>query len=395
MTTSRERVASTMALEVPDRVPVFCQLSIGHYFLHARPTAEEIWFRSAAFAEALVELQQRYRFDGILVNLPGRDPEFDRHIDRIERRDGDGETWIWWKNGNYTRVPDDDNPHYFQVGGKRYFPRFSELDPESLWYIEPWDITEITYPFTWGFDESPRPPDDFFPPYHDDPLRAVRDRVGAEVSVHAEVFSPFSQFLELLDYQNALMALLDDPEKVHAVLARLTLGAEDLAKRHIAAGADAILISSAFAGAGFISRATYESFVLPYEKQLIDAVRAAHPEIPLYTHTCGAIGDRLDLMLQTGTAGIDTLDPPPLGTVELADAVERLQGKAFIKGNIDPVHTLLRGDEETLREAVLQRLEVAAPGGGYILSSACSVAPGVRPEMLEYMSELVREHGVY
>jgi hypothetical protein len=392
--TGKERIRYAMDLDVPDRVPVFCQLAIGHYFLHAEPSPTDIWFRSEGFADALVELQQRYRFDGILVNLPGRDPEYEKHIDRVERREGE-ETWVWWKNGNYTRVPDDDNPHYFLATGERNFPTFDEVDPETLWYVEPWDLTDVTYPYTWGFDAEPRPFDDFFPSYHSDTIRNVKNKVGDSVSVHSEIFSPFSQFLELMNYENALIATIDDPGKTRAILERLALGATDLARQQIEAGADAVLISSAFAGAGFLSREDYEAFVLPYERQVIDGVKAASPQTRVYTHTCGAIGDRLDLMLATGTNGIDTLDPPPLGTVELAEAVPQLAGKAFIKGNLDPVNTLLLGNRDTVREAVLNRLELAKPDGGYILSSACSVAPAVQPELLQYMSELVREHGRY
>jgi uroporphyrinogen-III decarboxylase len=81
--------------------------------------------------------------------------------------------------------------------------------------------------------------------------------------------------------------------------------------------------------------------------------------------------------------------------VELEDAVPLLEGKAFIKGNIDPVNTLLHGDAKKVREAVLHRLRVAQPGGGYILSSACSVAPAVKPELLELMSQVAVEHGIY
>ena len=144
-----------------------------------------------------------------------------------------------------------------------------------------------------------------------------------------------------------------------------------------------------------ISREQYAEFVLPYERRLIQEVHARHEGVKIYTHTCGAIGDRLDLMLQTGTDGIDTLDPPPIGTVELEEALPQLKGRAFIKGNIDPVNTLLYGDEEDVRDAVLHRLSVAKEGGGYILSTACSVPPAVRPELLEYMSEVAIEHGGY
>lgn len=222
----------------------------------------------------------------------------------------------------------------------------------------------------------------------------VRQKVGEEIAIHSEIFSPWSQFMELLNYENALMAILDDPGKVKACLERLALGAIDLAKRQIAAGADAVLISSAFAGAGLISREHYIEFVLPYEKTVISQIKA-DVEVPVYTHTCGAIGDRLDLMLETGTDGIDTLDPPPLGTVELDKAKAILNGKAFIKGNIDPVHTLLNGTPERIKEDVRWRLEVAAPGGGYILSTACSVAPKTPPEHIELLIQLAEEFGRY
>ena len=393
--TGRERVQTAMQLGTPDRVPVFCQLSTGHYFLHSGLKPFDIWFRSEGFADALVNLQRRYQFDGILVNLPGRDPDFEKHIDRIERKDSDRETWVHWKNGNYTRIPDDDNPHYFMRDGGRFFPSFEEVDPETLWYVEPWDMTDITYPYTWGFDKTPRSFDNFFPEYHTDTIKHVRQKVGGSVSVQSEIFSPFSQFLELLNYEYALMGLLDDPEKSHAMLERLTLGAIDLGLQHAAEGVDAILLSSAFAGSGLISRDDYETFVLPYEKKVIADIQAKFPEVKLYTHTCGGIGDRLDLMLETGTNGIDTLDPPPLGTVDLPQATQQLKGKVFMKGNIDPVNTLLYGNETSVRQAVEERMQIAKPGGGWILSSACSVAPAVRPEIMQTMVSAAHELGVY
>jgi len=116
-------------------------------------------------------------------------------------------------------------------------------------------------------------------------------------------------------------------------------------------------------------------------------------DLPVYVHTCGAIGDRLELLLQSGFNGVDTLDPPPLGDVQLADAVKRLHGKAFIKGNIDPVNTLLKGTADRVRHDAKMRTLTAGPGGGYILSSACSVAPRVPPENMEVLAEVAREYG--
>jgi hypothetical protein len=390
---SRERIGIAMRLGVPDRVPVMCQLALGHYFLNSGLDPIEIWHDTDAFAEALIRLQSRYGFDGILINLPGRDPNWRRAMVGIEERRED--RIIRWKTGWYTVAPHDDNPHVFQADGTRYFPTLDEIDPDRLFYVEPHDLSSITYPYSWGFDGEPAEPGpDFFPPWHYDTIKAVVGRVGNEVSVHGEIFSPFSQLMELLDYTSGLMALLDDPGKVEACLDRLTEGAIELASGQVRAGAHAVLISSAFAGAGLISRDHYAAFVLPYERRVVDGIRARH-DVPVYTHTCGAIGDRLDLMEATHTQGIDTLDPPPLGTVELAEAKRATAGRLFIKGNIDPVNTVLLGTPDDVRAAARDRLGAAAAGGGYILSTACSVAPAAPPANVLVLREAVEAWGWY
>lgn len=210
--TSRERMALAMRMEKSDRVPVMCQLSTGHYFLNSGVDPVDIWFSSEGFAEALLRMREKYSFDGVLINLPGRDPNYKKFIENIEIKED--ETIVRWKNGNYTILPRDDNPHYYQKDGSRYFPTFEEIEPEELFYVEPWDLTDITYPFTWGFDKGPRPFDDFFPAYHLDTIKIIKEKIGSEYSVHSEVFSPWSQFLELLNYESAFMAIMDDPEKL-------------------------------------------------------------------------------------------------------------------------------------------------------------------------------------
>ena len=388
--TGKERIASAMKLETQDRVPVMCQLSLGHYFLQSSEDAFDIWYTSEGFARALLELARRYGFEGILVNLPGRDSRLGDYIERIERKEG-GRV-IRFRDGSRAVLPDDDNARYVPADSASPHPSFEEIDPEKLYYVEPWDVTGISYPYRWGFSGEPADPDDFFPEYHDRTLKEVLDLAGKEFSVHSEVFSPFSQFLELLSLKDGLLALIDDPGKVRACLERLTEGAVDLALRQAALGVDAVLISSAYAGGGFISRADYEKFVLPYEGRIVSEVKKSF-DVVVYTHTCGAIGDRLDLMLQTGTEGIDTLDPPPLGNVELADAKRILAGKAFIKGNMDPVNTLLRADRDTVYADALRRIRIAAPGGGYILSSACSVSPHTPPENIACLREAAEAAG--
>ncbi len=390
---SKERMAAAMRKGVPDRVPAMCQLSLGHYFLHAGLSPVEIWFTGGGFVEALVRLSGRYGFDGILVNLPGRDPGWEEDVARIEET-SEGQT-VFWKDGARTAFPGDDSPRHHPAGDRPGRPGFASFGPADLDRVDDFPL------YTWGVYHVPvlrgKKPGllSDVPPFMLETVDDVIRREGARLSVHAEVFSPFTHFLELFGYEAALMGLADDPARGEAILDRLTAAPEALALAYAARGVDAILVSSAFAGAGFISRKYYERFVLPYERRLIGAIKAARPGLPVYTHTCGAIGDRLDLMEATGLDGIDTLDPPPMGTVELEEAKRRLGTRVFLKGNADSVHTLLRKDRAGCEADLRRTLAAGKPGGAYIFSTACSVAPRVEPGRLMLFRELAEREGRY
>ena len=387
--TGKQRVQAAMRHEPVDRVPVMCQLAIGHYLLNTNVKPAEMWFTSEGFSEALVVLARRYGFDGVLLNLGGRNPDWMRYVDRIETAD-DGSQTVVFTNGDYAQCPVDDNVQHIHCNGDCR-PKIDAVDPARLYYDDPHDQGGQKYPFYFGIEPYQADHAQYWPEYYFRTIELVKAQVGDALSVHSEIFSPFTQLMELFGYQEALMNLIDKPEKCEAILAAYTKGAADLGRQQARRGVDAVLISSAFAGGGFISPRQYDRFVLPYETEV---VRRVHEEgVPVYTHTCGDIGDRLEQMAQTGIDGIDTLDPPPLGSVDLADAKQRIGDRVFFKGNIDAVNTLLKKSREEVRADALQRLKVGSFGGGYILSSACSVSPRVPPDNLTVLVEASKEFG--
>lgn len=392
--TSRERVAAAMRHETPDRVPVMCQLALGHYFLHSGRKPADIWFDSKVFARTFLEFQQRYRFDGIMLNLPGRPPNWRSYL-ADEQPVGKG--WsLRWKDGLVTNIPPDDNAHTFGPNGEA-LPRadYATVDPDdpATYRLSGYVWNTWHAPSLWDIPAAADLADPrSYPDWFTLAVRTAR-RLGPDVSLHAEVFSPFTHLMELFSYDQTLMALLDEPERCHALLDRFVGIVTAQVRCYAACDPDAVLNSSAFAGAGFISREMYREFVLPYERRVVDVVHEY--KLPVYTHTCGAIGDRLDLMAETGVDGLDTLDPPPLGTVDLAEAKAKFGDRLFFKGNLDAVNEMLRADDKTFESAVLQRLAIGKPRSGYILSSACSVAPHVSPERLKIMTTLAERNGRY
>jgi hypothetical protein len=375
-----------MNREQADRVPFFCQLSLGHYMLHTDFGPVEIWHSPEAFGSALITLAKRYGMDGILVNLPGRPADWKDHIQRTERKGG--ETYIYWDDGTYTRCPDNDNAHH--ISGQSV-PAFEEVDPGGLYYIEPHNITGIKYPFFYDFGGLRPPGSGFFPDYITRTLEYAVREAGEEYHISAEVFSPFTQLMELFGYSEALTALMTGAERVEQMLERLSYGTAELAVLHAGAGADAILVSSAFAGGGFISTDHYRRFVLPYEKHVVEQVHA-RTALPVYVHTCGSIGDRIDLMVEAGYDGVDTMDPPPLGNTDIAEVKKRFGRELFLKGNIDPVNVIRNGTPAEVYRKSAECIDAAGRDGGYILSSACSVAPEAPPENIRQMYRASIDH---
>jgi len=390
----KQRITAAMEHKKPDRVPVMCQLALGHYFLNCHQRPSEIWFNSETFAKVLVDLQQKYNFDGILVNIPGRPPDWKNNLKSYKKIDNNEH--LNWKSGLETVFPPDENPQTYQPGQMTLErANYSTVDiDDPATYRSPGYVWNIWHaPELWDIDPQADLSDTTaYPEWFTTGLRKVQ-RLASDVSIHAEVFSPFTHLMELFGYEWALLALLDNPAKCRQALTFFTRMV--LAQVELYAGChpDAVLVSSAFAGAGFISRQMYKEFVAPYEDQIYQAIHKFG--IKAYVHTCGAIGDRLDLMSQTNVDGIDTLDPPPLGTVYLEDAKSKYGRRFFFKGNLDAVNEMLNADDQIFEYAVKERIRIGKPGSGYILSSACSVAPHVKPERLKKLALLAAQLGKY
>ncbi len=371
-----------MNLEQPDGFPVMCQLANGHTIINTGVHPIDYFVDDDVWTDCLLQMREKYDFDGILCHKPGRVRGI---MDLVERADYDAETpTLYLHDGGRIECTRNDDA-YYKPGPDFQRPTFDELDPGDLLGWAP----DSFIAFQASKATLPVSDPDALEDHVFATLDRVIEKVGDRYSVHGEVRSPFDHFLNIVGMEDGLMAILDDPEKSLALLEVTTGWSIALAVAQVRPGAAAIQISSPFAGNAFLSREMYEDFILPFESRLAERVRAEGAAI--YTHTCGAIGDRLDLLCRAGVSGIECLDPPPLGDVEITAAVEMLKEKIFIKGNVDPVNTLLRGDADVVRKEVGSVLAAARPMKGFILSSACSIAPPAPPDNLKLMVEICRD----
>ena len=362
-----------MAGKKPDRVPIMCQLSLGHIYKNLEMDPIKFWYTSEGLAQAFINMADRYEFDGILVNTSGRNPDVIKRIRSIDKYI-DGHRIIW-ENGDQTYLPPNDDPLAIQ----------QQRTNRKTTAIEDIDINSLNV-FKTAHD---------LPLYYSDILDYVIRYKGNELSIHGEIGTVFERFLVLFNsYSDGLIALMDDPSKCKRIMDKMNHSCIIEALAQCEKGIDVLKLSSPFAGSGFISREMYKEFVLPYENEVIESVKKY--SVPCYIHTCGAIGDRLDLMVETGTQGIECLDPYPLGNVDLKTAVDEIGDRVFIKGNLDSVNELLYRTREEVMKTAEKRIKIGMKcEKGYILSTACSVSPGVPPENIRALHDAVELFGYY
>jgi MtaA/CmuA family methyltransferase len=304
-------------------------------------------------------------------------------LEICERETTSGGIKLIFRDGGIILCQYDDDPHYFLPEGTSA-PSLIELEMDNLF-----DVPESK--LHWWRHNGIAPFDtlDDIPDYYYECIDRIKMATGGRYSIHGEINSPFDTIFHFCSFEEILLGLLTNPDKIHELLAQAAYWSSIWGRSQVRRGCDAIKLSSPWAGSGFISRKHYTEFVLPYERIVIKAVQAEGGII--YTHTCGSIGDRFDLLISSGVDGLECLDPPPLGDVDLAEAKARWGDQVFIKGNIDSVNTLMHKSPEEVRAVVFECLRIGSKGGGYILSTACSVAPAVPPENLKVMVQVARE----
>lgn len=368
---SKERMRLTMNGEKADRFPVMSQLALGHIYKNAKIGPVDYWWESKGIAEGFIRMAEMYQFDGILLNISGINPNNRQHITDVAIV-GDGHI-VKLDNGSEIFVPPNDDPR--PLGASRDYNKCVDIDHIDL------DAIKVIK------SESE------LPSYFFDIMDYVIERKGKDLSIHGEVGTAFECFLLLFDsYEHGLMALVDDPDKSINIMKLLNEEVIVKATAQCNKEIDALKLSSPFASSSFISRSMYEAFVLPFEKEVIARVKA-HFNIPCYIHTCGKIGDRLDLIVKTGINGIECLDPFPIGDVNLEKAIDEIGDKVFIKGNLDSVNELMNNTPEKVRQIAAERLRIAERcKKGYILSSACSISPLVPPENVYALYEAVSNY---
>jgi len=319
----KQRILSALAMTQPDHTPVF---PIAHYYTAGLKGMPIRVFATDGekMAWALLAAYERFGWDGI---NPGCDVAVE------------GEAM-----GSHLEYPEQAPPHVLRPALE--FPEYAP------------------------FLRKPHPLRDGRMPVVVNATRFCVREAGQEAFIGPFIMGPFNCASQVRGVENLLTDILDRPGFVEELLDFCTEALLDYGKALIDVGADAVFLGEALCSPGMISPKYYKNTVAPRQKRLIGGLKqygAGH----VLLHVCGNVKKILPHMLETGADILD-LD----WQMDMGESKRTVEGKATLRGNLDPSATLLNGTPEMVYEQSAEVIRAAGGAGGLILGSGCDVAPG-------------------
>jgi hypothetical protein len=139
----------------------------------------------------------------------------------------------------------------------------------------------------------------------------------------------------------------------------------------------------------FCSVSSFRELWFPYYKQMCDWIHR-HTSWKIFKHSCGSSARFFDSFAD---AGIDIVNPVQCSAVGMEP--EKLKAKygdrlVFWGGGVDTQQVLPFGTPQQVREQVLRRCEIFAPGGGFVFNTIHNIQAGTPVDNIVAMLDALR-----
>ena len=223
-------------------------------------------------------------------------------------------------------------------------------------------------------------------PFVRETLQALRKEVGNEAAVLGFVGAPYTLATYCIEggssksYTEIKKMAYTEPELLHSLLKKFANNIADYAIFQIDAGAQALQMFDSWAGQ--LAPMDYELFAAPYQRMVVEKVKAARPDVPfiLYISQGGALLERM------AATGVDIVSVD--WTVDMAEARARLGDKVMVQGNLDSA--VLLGSKDVIRERTLDVINKAGRTG-HIMNLGHGVMPMTPEENVAHYFETVQQ----
>ncbi len=338
--TPKERMTAFAKGEEMDRIPI-----IPHMGVTLAPsvgiTTKEYYFDPEKMAEAEIILFERLRQDSVSVSTTLRG-----------MAEAMGAEIIYPENG-------------ISLLGKEAAE--NEEDIDNLKIIDPYKDGKLPILF--------------------EAIEIIRDRIGDEAAIGANLSGPFSVAASVIGTEKLLRWIVKKPQTVHKMMNIITKNNEMFIKamgeRGFGCG-----FSDPVSSMSLIKLNHFREFSLPYLKENIAHVKKYSGK-KATVHICGKSKDLWESLLETemGNFSLDNIE-------DLSEARDIMGESVTITGNVPPVDVMFLGKREDIRQSVKNCIEKGMGSTkGYFLGTGCQIPMGISLENLDAFMEAGREMG--
>jgi uroporphyrinogen decarboxylase len=200
----------------------------------------------------------------------------------------------------------------------------------------------------------------------------------------------------LCRFDQFLMDIIENPKKVSAILDKLAeMHLENLEKLLPAVdGYVQIIQMGDDLGTQLaleISPKFYREVFKPRQRLVFETVKE-RSSLHLFLHSCGSIIDILPDLIEIGVEIINPVQTSARGMDP--QKLKREFGKdlTFWGGGCDTQRVLPLGSPEEIEAHVKERIEIFAPGGGFVFTQVHNIMPHVPPQNIVAMYDAVKKY---
>lgn len=212
-----------------------------------------------------------------------------------------------------------------------------------------------------------------FPTYKEQ-FKILKDKVGDEMVVFGESEGAFTCACNMVGTESFIKWTFKKPDKVQQVLDVTKQGMIEAINFAFDCGADYYCMAEPTSGPAVMNPKMWKKFVQPMITEIVQKAKG-----PLVLHICGNTDPIIEMMCDSGVAGISIEDK-----ADLKKAVEIANEKGVkVFGNVATATTLFNGTPEQCYGEAKASLE----NGTHFLCPACGIAPQSPLENIQQMKK--------
>lgn len=222
---------------------------------------------------------------------------------------------------------------------------------------------------------------------------AVITEFGEEYFIFASIGAPFWALHSYLGFYGMMTNLIEKPNLVERLLARITTASLETLKAYAQMGIHGVWVEDCYSSADLISVEHFRRFAAPHVKRQIDTINALGMKSIYYF--CGDVSDRLEDLVAMQPTCISLEESKKNFVIEIEEIDNIVDARVCLFGNVDAIGILQDGSRKTIAQEVQRQTAVGRDSRRFVMSLGSPVTPSTPTAKVGEFVDMAREAGTH